>query len=219
MSSSTSTVFHFSHNHLVIRLHSHCQHIHSHCYIPSQLHTMPKPGRGAVTTRTIVTRPANANKNPMDLEVPSSEEEAPLKANRKRKKKVVKTQEQMDAEERQRDAVLATVSHLEDDMARQGKVHDGTPRRSSAVDHISRHGSYVAPDPPSASAHARPKSRPTAVLSTTEDDGELQPPAKKPKSAAQVEVVKDKAKQAAVKGRVTKSTQDTDFDAHMVSTI
>lgn len=208
-----------------------------HCYIISVLRTMPKPALDTVTvqppprpkprpklpaTRTVVTRAGNANKNPMDLELPTSEEEAPPKVPRKRKKKAVKTQEEVDADKQRRDAAIAAVCHLEDNMERQAKIHDGTPRRSSAANSISRRGSYVAPDPAPAPAHTQPKSRPTVVLSTTEDDyEEVRPPAKKPKSAPRakddIQEGQPQVKRSKTAAQVAKDKANNDFDAQMVS--
>ncbi|KAF7985441.1 hypothetical protein HWV62_5177 [Athelia sp. TMB] len=188
-----------------------------------------------IIERTIVTRAANANRNPNDLEVVSSEdeeEEYPVRKTVKRKKKIVKTQEELDAEEELRNAALATVSHLEVDMERQAKIHDGTPRTSSAVS-ISRRSSYVVPDPP---ARSQPKPRSNVILSTTEESEDILPPAKrtkavvcmedvdvdedtdialgntevasKPKSAARVKVATDKAKQSDTKKRVVEFQED-----------
>ncbi|KAF7970643.1 hypothetical protein HWV62_23328, partial [Athelia sp. TMB] len=207
----------------------------------------PKPIRKVkpVVERTIVTRAANANRNPNDLEVVSSEAEVePPKMTMKRKKKVAKSQEELDTEERQRDAALATVSHLEVDMERQAKIHDGTPRTSFSLS-VSRHGSYVAPDPP---AISQAKARVTMTLSATEEESDvIQPrakrpksvvpiedfdidedtdvalgiteeasaPAKKPKTSARVKVATDEAKQAGTKRRFVKSPQDDDFDKQM----
>ncbi|KAF7966671.1 hypothetical protein HWV62_37521 [Athelia sp. TMB] len=194
-----------------------------------------------VIERTIVTRAANANRNPNDLEVVSSEEEEerPARKITKRKKKIVKTQEELDAEEELRNAALATVSHLEVDMERQAKIHDGTPHTSSAVS-ISRRTSYVAPDPP---ARSQPKFRSNVILSTTEESEDILPPAKRnkaavhiddidvdedtdialgdtktvsqPKSAARVKVATDKGKQADAKKRDVESIQDDYPDVQM----
>ncbi|KAF7982132.1 hypothetical protein HWV62_29865 [Athelia sp. TMB] len=170
---------------------------------------MPKPSGGAVASkrlpkpviaRTMITRTANANTNPMDLEVPSDEEVLPRKQTKKRKK-VVKTQEEVDAIDEQRDGVLAAVSHLEDDMQSQAMMQDGTPRVVSTVKSISRADSYVAPDPPAYSK----------TIFSSEDDAP-QPISKKFKVSTHVDSFESKAKQAAPKQRNTKQQLTVDLN-------
>lgn len=164
----------------------------------------------------MATRAANANKNPMDLEV-SSDEEAPPKPIKKRKKKHQKTQEEIDAEEQKRDDVLAAVSHLEEEMVHQNSINDNTPHASSTAKHVSRVGSYVAPDPQP--AHTKPTSRPSAIFTTTDDDSEeVQRRAKKAKQP-RGENNSIAVKQVVRKASSTKATQKKKDVDMMVSAI
>lgn len=134
-----------------------------------------KANKRIIESRTMVTRAGNANKNPMDLEVVTSDEDkpkAPAKTQHKRKKTVKKTQDEIDAAEVKLGKVLASISRLEEDMAHQVSTDNRTPRAVSA-----RH-SYVAPDPPA--ALAKPASRRAQVVAASEDDTEEEiRPAKK----------------------------------------
>lgn len=130
-----------------------------------------KASKRAAQSRTMTTRPGNANKNPLDLEVVTSEEDKP-KAPTKRKKLVKRTQDEIEAGEEKKSKVLASIGRLEEDMARQVSVNDRTPHALSA------RLSYVAPDPPA--AFVKPASSRGKVIAATEDDSDEEiRPAKK----------------------------------------
>ncbi|KAF7974806.1 hypothetical protein HWV62_11311 [Athelia sp. TMB] len=144
----------------------------------------------------------------MDLEV-SSDEEAPPRKPVKKRKKVDKSKEEVDAADQQRDGALAAVSYLEDNMKCQTITQDGTPRVISTAKSISRTGSYVAPDPPAYSK---------AVFSSEDENEAIQPLSKKTKLSAHVDDFEPKAKQWGPK-RNTKPQQTIDLDEDMVCNV
>lgn len=135
----------------------------------------PKPLKG-VPKRTIVTRATNAGKNPLDYEVPTSEEEDAPRAPTKRKKPTKKTREEAHAAEERRDAALADVGTLEEDMARQASINEGTPRPASISQ---RSSSHVVLDLPS--ARVKHSIIESSLTSTDDERAEFQPPMKKAK--------------------------------------
>ncbi|KAF7985404.1 hypothetical protein HWV62_5103 [Athelia sp. TMB] len=129
-----------------------------------------------IVERTMVTRRTNAGRNPMELEVPTSEDEQ-VKPAVKRKRKVKKSPAEEEDIERNRTAALLTAGKLEAEMVRQANINESTPRvLSTARASRPRSPSYVAPDPSSphmpasspapASQHA-PASSPSPVFSSS----------------------------------------------------
>lgn len=180
--------------------------------------TKPKSGVKSkpVIGRTMATLATNTNRNPMDLEVSSDEEAAP-KPLRKKRKKLQKTPEEIDAEEQKRDNALATVSNLEEEMTRQNSINDGTPRPPSTARYIFPTGSYVAPDPQS--ARIKSASKTTAILTTTDEELEEAQPQAKNARPPRSESNDTNVKQVASKVRNKKLAQQKKVDVSMVSVI
>ena len=148
--------------------------------------TRQRPKPKPIVERTMVTRPANAGRNPAALEVPTSDEDETSKR-KKRKKKTKKTQEEQDAVEESRAAAMLNVGNLEVAMFRQASINESTPRVLStarATGSRLRSPSYVAPDPSSPPAPvSAERAVVSSVLSISDDEEEAKPPMKKVKAA------------------------------------
>ena len=130
-----------------------------------------------VVARTMQTRAKNANVNPQDLEVQSSEaEDAPPPL--QKRKRAVKSKDEKAADKQKRLDGIEMVGLLEEEIAEQVIVEASTPRTVPALKKPSRTSSYECPDPPPVAVKPR-VSASRVILSSEDEDSEEIRPAKK----------------------------------------
>ncbi|KAF7964748.1 hypothetical protein HWV62_3278 [Athelia sp. TMB] len=130
-----------------------------------------------VVARTMQTRAKNANINPQDLEVQSSEaEDAPPPL--QKRKRAVKSKDEKAADKQKRLDGIEMVGLLEEEIAEQVIVEASTPRPVPALKKPSRTSSYECPDPPLVAVKPR-VSASRVILSSEDEDSEEIRPAKK----------------------------------------